>query len=274
MPDSDTGERVTDVLNLPCVMGSSSTPFASTTSRWVCAFTGTRPGVYVYVIDGSVIFGIDDREPVVLRAENRLRAAGRAPRRLAQRKRQVPASLLAFFVLDEGESPTVYTTVTDGVRARVRGDDVARRRGCVMRVVRLRAADGQNGSRSRRPTGHYRVRRRRSCVCRRRPYGPHAQAGAPTVHTRTRRCSGAGGGSYEPYPSPQRGHVTDLVAAAMNRWPPSHQQSAASQVHAHVRARLGRGSTVADGRCARPRSVPTPPMFHRDWQLPDSLSRV
>jgi hypothetical protein len=43
-------------------------PSASTMSRVVHAGTHWHPGdAYVYVIDGSVIFGLDDREPVVLK---------------------------------------------------------------------------------------------------------------------------------------------------------------------------------------------------------------
>jgi len=90
MPDSGTGERVTTVLDLP--------------SR-----DGLGAGAYVYVIDGSVIFGIDDREPVVLKAGDSFYEPPGALHAVSRNASQeLPASLLAFFVLGEGESPTVY----------------------------------------------------------------------------------------------------------------------------------------------------------------------
>lgn len=66
-------------------------------------------GAYVYVIDGSVIFGIDDREPVVLKAGDSFYEQPGAPHAVPRNASQErPASMLAFFVLGEGESPTVY----------------------------------------------------------------------------------------------------------------------------------------------------------------------
>jgi quercetin dioxygenase-like cupin family protein len=110
MPDSDTGERVTDVLNAPARDG-----LAVNAVRIDYAPGGSSPvhrhpaGAYVYVIDGSVIFGIDDREPVVLEAGDSFYEPPGAVHGVSRNASQeLPASLLAFFVLGEGQSPTVY----------------------------------------------------------------------------------------------------------------------------------------------------------------------
>jgi hypothetical protein len=70
MPHSDTGERVTPVLDFPSRDGLVVN--AIRVDYEPAGFTrGTHrhpAGAYVYVIDGSVIFGLDDREPVVLKA--------------------------------------------------------------------------------------------------------------------------------------------------------------------------------------------------------------
>ena len=70
MLDSDTGERVTTVLDLPSRDGLAVQ--AIRVDYEPGGFTrGThrhRAGAYVNVIEGSVIFGLDDREPVVLKA--------------------------------------------------------------------------------------------------------------------------------------------------------------------------------------------------------------
>ena len=66
-------------------------------------------GAYVYVIDGSVIFGLDGREPVVLNAGDSFYEPPGAVHAVSRNASdELPASLLAFFVLGEGESPTVY----------------------------------------------------------------------------------------------------------------------------------------------------------------------
>ena len=68
-------------------------------------------GAYVYVIDGSVIFGLDGREPVVLNAGDSFYEPPGAVHAVSRNASdELPASLLAFFVLGEGESPTVYVT--------------------------------------------------------------------------------------------------------------------------------------------------------------------
>ena len=110
MPDSDTGERVTDVLNLPSRDGFVVNAVRVDYEPGGFSRVHRHPaGAYVYVIEGSVIFGIDDRGPVVLKAGDSFYEPPGALHRVSRNASQeLPASLLAFFVLDEGESPTVY----------------------------------------------------------------------------------------------------------------------------------------------------------------------
>jgi quercetin dioxygenase-like cupin family protein len=108
--NSDTGERVTDVLNLPSRDGLVVNAVRVDYEPGGFSPVHRHPaGAYVYVIDGSVIFGIDDREPVELKAGDSFYEPPGALHRMSRNASQkLPASLLAFFVLDEGESPTVY----------------------------------------------------------------------------------------------------------------------------------------------------------------------
>jgi quercetin dioxygenase-like cupin family protein len=120
MADSDTGERVTTVLDLPSRDGLVVNAVRVDYEPGGLSPVHRHPaGAYVYVIDGSVIFGIDDREPVVLRAGDSFYEPPGALHGVSRNASQeLPASMLAFFVLGEGESPTVYDG--DGrVRARV-----------------------------------------------------------------------------------------------------------------------------------------------------------
>jgi quercetin dioxygenase-like cupin family protein len=56
-----------------------------------------------------VEFGVDDHEPVVLKAgESFFEPPGALHSISRNASQDVPASLIAFFVLGEGESPTVY----------------------------------------------------------------------------------------------------------------------------------------------------------------------
>src|SRR3954469_12833017 len=109
MPDSDTGEHVTDVLNQPSRDGLVVN--AARGDYEPGGFSGAHrhpAGAHVYVIDGSVIFGIDDDEPVVLKAGDSFYEPPGALHAVSRNASQeVPASLLAFFVLGEGESATV-----------------------------------------------------------------------------------------------------------------------------------------------------------------------
>ena len=127
MPDSGTGERVTPVFDFPARDG-----LAVQAVRVDYAPGGFSephrhpPGAYVYVIDGSVVFGVDDGEPVVLKAGATFYEPPGALHSVSRNASdEQPASLIAFFVLGDGESVTVLA-----------------RRGGEMRVVRLRAAGG------------------------------------------------------------------------------------------------------------------------------------
>ena len=111
MPHSDNGERVSDVLDFPFRDGLVVS--AIRVDYEPGGFTrGTHrhpAGAYVYVIDGSVMFGLDDGEPVVLKAGDPFYEPPGALHSVSRNASQeLPASLIAFFVLGEGESPTVY----------------------------------------------------------------------------------------------------------------------------------------------------------------------
>jgi quercetin dioxygenase-like cupin family protein len=82
----------------------------STTSPGIHAGTHRHPaGAYVYVIEGSVMFGIDDHEPGVLKAgESFFEPPGALHSVSRNAGEEQPASLIACFVLADGERPTVY----------------------------------------------------------------------------------------------------------------------------------------------------------------------
>jgi quercetin dioxygenase-like cupin family protein len=109
MPDTHTGERVTDVLNLPSRDGLVVNAVRVDYEPGGCSRAHRHPaGAYVYVIDGSVIFGVDDRDPVVLKTGDSYYEPPGALHAVSRNASQeLPASLLAFFVLGEDESPTV-----------------------------------------------------------------------------------------------------------------------------------------------------------------------
>jgi quercetin dioxygenase-like cupin family protein len=110
MPDSDTGERVTEVLNLPSRDGLVVNAVRVDYEPGGFSSAHRHPaGAYVYVMDGSVVFGIDDGEPVVLKAGDSFYEPPGAVHSVSRNASQdAPASLIAFFVLDEGQSATVY----------------------------------------------------------------------------------------------------------------------------------------------------------------------
>jgi quercetin dioxygenase-like cupin family protein len=108
---SKTGERVTPVLQFPARDGL--VVHAIRVDYAPAGFThGTHrhpAGAYVYVIDGSVMFQLDDREPVILKAGDSFYEPPGALHAVSRNASdQRPASLIAFFVLGEGERPTVY----------------------------------------------------------------------------------------------------------------------------------------------------------------------
>jgi quercetin dioxygenase-like cupin family protein len=109
MSDSDTGERVTDVLNRPARDGLVVNAVRVDYAPGGFSRAHRHPaGAYVYVMDGSVIFGIDDDEPVVLKAGDSFYEPPGALHAVSRNaSRELPASLIAFFVLGAGEAPTV-----------------------------------------------------------------------------------------------------------------------------------------------------------------------
>jgi quercetin dioxygenase-like cupin family protein len=111
MPGSDTGERVTEVLDFPFRDGLAVQAVrVDYEPGGFTAGTHRHPaGAYVYVMDGSVEFGVDNGDPVTLRAgESFYEPPGALHSVSRNASRERPASLIAFFVLAEGETATVY----------------------------------------------------------------------------------------------------------------------------------------------------------------------
>jgi quercetin dioxygenase-like cupin family protein len=109
--NSDTGEHITPVLDFPSRDGL--TVQAIRVDYAPGGFTrGTHrhpAGAYVYVMEGSVIFGLDDDEPIELKAgESFYEPPGALHSVSRNASEDAPASLIAFFVLGEGDSATVY----------------------------------------------------------------------------------------------------------------------------------------------------------------------
>jgi quercetin dioxygenase-like cupin family protein len=111
MPRSDTGERVTEVLESPSRDGLSVQAIrVDYEPGGFSRGTHRHPaGAHVYVMNGSVEFAVGDGKRIVLEAgesfyepPNALHAVSR------NASEDVPASLIAFFVLRDGESATVY----------------------------------------------------------------------------------------------------------------------------------------------------------------------
>ena len=110
MADSGTGERVTTVLDSPARDELAVNAVRVDYEPGGFSRGHRHPaGAYVYVIEGSVIFGIDDREPVVLKAGDSFYEPPGALHAVSRNASdELPASMLAFFVLGKDESPTVY----------------------------------------------------------------------------------------------------------------------------------------------------------------------
>jgi quercetin dioxygenase-like cupin family protein len=110
MPESDTGERLTDLFEFPSrdglVVQAIRVDYAP---GGFMRGTHRHPaGAYVYVIEGSVMFGLDDREPVELKAGASFYEPPGALHSVSRNaSEELPASLIAFFVLGEGESAIV-----------------------------------------------------------------------------------------------------------------------------------------------------------------------
>ena len=143
MPHSDTGESVTPQLDLPSrdglVVNAILVDYEPGGTRR--ALTG--PGRRVRVRDRRQ-HDLRTRRPRTGRAEGRrvvLRAAGRAALRVAQRRQELPASLIAFFGLEAGQRATGYDP------------HYGRRRVFVVEQHDAVAADEGVGQRDRRPAG-------------------------------------------------------------------------------------------------------------------------
>ena len=110
MADSDTGERVAEVLSQPSRDGLVVDAVRVDYAPGGLSRAHRHPaGAHVYVLDGSVIFGIDDGEEVELEAGDSVYEPPGVHHSVSRNASQeLPASLLAFFVLGTGESPTVY----------------------------------------------------------------------------------------------------------------------------------------------------------------------
>jgi quercetin dioxygenase-like cupin family protein len=111
LPHSDTGEHVTEVLDFPSRGGLAVQAVrVDYEPGGFTAGTHRHPaGAYVYVIDGSVLYGVDGREPVRLDAgESFYEPPGALHSVSRNASSDRPASLIAFFVLADGETATVY----------------------------------------------------------------------------------------------------------------------------------------------------------------------
>jgi quercetin dioxygenase-like cupin family protein len=109
MSDSDTGERVTSVLDFPSRDGLAVQAVRVDYEPGGFSRVHRHPaGAYVYVIDGSVMFGLGGREPVLLNAGDSFYEPPGALHSVSRNASQdLPASFIAFFVLGEDEDPTV-----------------------------------------------------------------------------------------------------------------------------------------------------------------------
>jgi quercetin dioxygenase-like cupin family protein len=109
MPQQDTGERVTTVLDFPSPDGRVNAVRVDYEPGGSSEAHRHPAGAYVYVIEGSVMFGIDNREPVELKAgDSFFEPPGSLHSVSRNASEEQPASLIAFFLLADGEQPTVY----------------------------------------------------------------------------------------------------------------------------------------------------------------------
>ena len=110
MPHPDTGEHITDVLDYPSRHGHVQAIRVDYAPGGSTHGTHRHPaGAYVYVMQGSVLFGVEDREPIVLETGDSFYEPPGALHSVSRNASEdMPASLIAFFVLADGEVPTVY----------------------------------------------------------------------------------------------------------------------------------------------------------------------
>jgi quercetin dioxygenase-like cupin family protein len=110
MKTPDTGEHVTEVLDFPSRDGRVNAVRVDYAPGGYTVGTHRHPaGAYVYVVQGSVVFKIDDQDPVVLKTGD---AYYEPPGALHAVSRNAsadePASMIAFFTLHDSEIATVY----------------------------------------------------------------------------------------------------------------------------------------------------------------------
>jgi quercetin dioxygenase-like cupin family protein len=120
MPDSDTGERVTPVLDFPFRDGLAVQAVRVDYTPGGFSRLHRHPaGAYVYVIDGSVMFGVGSGEPVLLKAGDSFYEPPGALYPVSRNASQdLPATFIACFVLDHGQEPTTEADSADGDRMR------------------------------------------------------------------------------------------------------------------------------------------------------------
>jgi quercetin dioxygenase-like cupin family protein len=105
---SDTGERVTEVLDYPAPGGRVNGVRVDYEPGGFSATHRHPAGAYVYVMEGSVLFGVENREPVRLKAGDSFYEPPGALHSVSRNASdELPASFIAFFVLADGETPTV-----------------------------------------------------------------------------------------------------------------------------------------------------------------------
>jgi quercetin dioxygenase-like cupin family protein len=108
-PDTQTGEHVTPVLDFPSRAGRVNAVRVDYAPGGFTQGTHRHPaGAYVYVMEGSVEFGIDNGEPFELKAgESFYEPPGALHSVSRNASKDLPASMIAFFLLNEGEIATV-----------------------------------------------------------------------------------------------------------------------------------------------------------------------
>jgi quercetin dioxygenase-like cupin family protein len=105
----DTGEHVTEVLDFPTPDGRVNGVRVDYDPGGFSGMHRHPAGAYVYVMEGSVLFGVDNGEPVLLKAGDSFYEPPGALHSVSRNASdERPASLIAFFVLTNGEAATVY----------------------------------------------------------------------------------------------------------------------------------------------------------------------
>src|SRR3954469_2037238 len=104
----DTGEHVTEVLDFPAPHGRVNGVRVDYDPGGFAGAHRHPAGAYVYVMEGSVLFGVDNGEPILLKAGDSFFEPPNALHSVSRNASQEqPASMIAFFVLADGETPTV-----------------------------------------------------------------------------------------------------------------------------------------------------------------------